>query len=344
VQRRDVVVIGASAGGIQALREIVQHFPADFPGSVFVVVHIPASNSALPEILSRWGLLPAVHPTNGETIVPGRIYVAPPDYHLLVRTGWIELSHGPRENHSRPAVDPLFRSAARAFGARVVGVVLSGALDDGSVGLLSIKSHGGLAIVQDPNDAINEGMPRNALQMVDVDLVLPAQSIVDELVSLAGQRVLSGGFDEMDDNFDRPSAIITEDFIEQASGRRNGKITPLTCPDCGGTLWQTNEGTILRFQCHVGHAYNGEVLLGQKSEEVEAALWASIRLLRERATLSRQLADRMRESGDSQRAARIAERARLDEDYERSIHGLLESNLDPLAARAGESVGIDDER
>jgi two-component system chemotaxis response regulator CheB len=147
VERREVVVIGASAGGIQALVEIVGKLPSDFPGIIFVVVHVPPIESKLPAILSRAGALPAVHAVQNEPIVPGRIVVAPPDYHLLVRANSIELSHGPRENHHRPAVDPTFRTAARAFGRRVVAVVLSGALGDGTTGLLAVKARGGVAIV-----------------------------------------------------------------------------------------------------------------------------------------------------------------------------------------------------
>jgi two-component system chemotaxis response regulator CheB len=193
VERRDVVVIGASAGGIQALVEIVGKLPSDFPGIIFVVVHVPPIESKLPAILSRAGALPAVHAVQNEPIVSGRIVVAPPDYHLLVRANSIELSHGPRENHHRPAVDPTFRTAARAFGRRVVGVVLSGALGDGATGLLAVKARGGVAIVQDPEDALNESMPQTALQLVDIDYVLPASEIGRKLVELIEQPLTGVG-------------------------------------------------------------------------------------------------------------------------------------------------------
>ena len=173
--KKDIVVIGASAGGIEALRELVSELPADLPAALFVVVHIqPYAVSRLPEILSRAGALPATHASNGEPIQPGHIYVAPPDRHLLVRQGRIALSRGPRENHSRPAIDPLFRSAARAYGSRVIGVVLSGALYDGSMGLLVVKTRGGMAIVQDPREAAVDSMPRSALRLVEADAVLPS--------------------------------------------------------------------------------------------------------------------------------------------------------------------------
>jgi two-component system chemotaxis response regulator CheB len=332
VQRRDVVVIGASAGGVQALLEVVRGLPSDFPGAICVVVHGPPRESMLPTVLARAGVLPASHARPGEPIVPGHIFVAPPDYHLLVRPGWLELSHGPRENHCRPAVDPLFRSAARAFGQRVVGVVLSGALGDGAAGLFAVKARGGVAIVQDPADALSESMPRTALEMVEVDHVLPARAIAEQLVDLVGRPPTDEGAMEMDDEFEQTVDSISEDFVEQASDQRGGELTLFSCPECGGSLWQSSAGSTLAFQCHVGHTYQGETLLNQKSEQVEAALWASMRLLKERATLTRQVAGRLRKSGEGQRAARIEEQAVQDDGHVRSLRELLESNSDPLAA------------
>ena len=201
---RDVVAIGASAGGIQALTSLASGLPRDFPAAVFVVVHIPPyAVSRLPEILSRAGPLPAAHARQGEPIEPGRIYVAPPDRHLLVRQGWVELARGPRENHSRPAIDPLFRTAARAYGPRVVGVVLSGSLYDGSMGLMAIKTRGGVAVVQDPNEAAFASMPRSALQAVTADHVLPAAAMAAVLGDLVGEAVDAKGDAPMADDEER---------------------------------------------------------------------------------------------------------------------------------------------
>ena len=298
MSQRDIVVIGASAGGIQALTTLVAGLPQDFPASLLVVVHVPPYTiSRLPEILNRAGPLPAAHAQQGEMIAPGRIYVAPPDRHLLVRTGWIELSRGPRENHARPAIDPLFRTAARVYGPRAIGIVLSGALYDGSMGLLAIKTRGGMAIVQDPREAIVDSMPRRAIERVAAEHILPVTDIAAALTDLVRQPVIAQGANNLVHTIDaeqRLEAVIAEDFTEQASDGRLEETTIFTCPDCGGVLWQGEEGPVLRFRCHVGHAFAPEVLLSQKSEELETALWSSLRLLKEKATLTLQLANRTR--------------------------------------------------
>jgi two-component system, chemotaxis family, protein-glutamate methylesterase/glutaminase len=330
---RDIVVIGASAGGIQALTTLVAGLPRDFPASLLVVVHIPPySISRLPEILSRSGPLPATHAQHGEEIEPGRIYIAPPDRHLLVRAGWIELSRGPRENHARPAIDPLFRTAARTYGRRTIGIVLSGALYDGSMGLLAIKTRGGMAIVQDPKEAIVDSMPRRAIERAAADHVLPVAEIAASLTDLVQQPVVAQGENRMVNTIDaeeRLEAVIAEDFVEQASDGRTEETTLFTCPDCGGVLWQGAEGPVLRFRCHVGHAFAPEVLLSQKSEELETALWSSLRLLKEKATLTQQLANRTRSSGNgtaaTQAAERITDQAKLDERHAQVIQELLEA-------------------
>jgi two-component system, chemotaxis family, protein-glutamate methylesterase/glutaminase len=338
--QRDIIVIGASAGGIQALTTLVAGLPRDFPASLVVVVHIPPyAISRLPEILSRSGPLPAAHARHGEAIEPGRIYIAPPDRHLLVRAGWIELSRGPRENHCRPAIDPLFRTAARVYGARVIGIILSGALYDGSMGLLAIKTRGGMAIVQDPQEAIVDSMPRRAIERVEAEHVLPVAEMAAALTDLIRQPVIAQGGTSMENAIDpeeRLEAVIAEDFVEQASDGRIEETTIFTCPDCGGVLWQGaegSEGSVLRFRCHVGHAFAPEVLLSQKSEELETALWSSLRLLKEKATLTLQLANRTRTSGNgkaTQAAERIAEQAELDERHARVIQELLEAMPSPM--------------
>ncbi|MFN8592593.1 MAG: chemotaxis protein CheB [Thermomicrobiales bacterium] len=342
----DIIVIGGSAGGIAALTALVAGLPAGLPAALFVVVHIPPyAVSRLPEILSRAGPLPAMHATPGMLIVPGQIVVAPPDRHLLLRPDRVELSRGPRENHSRPAIDPLFRSAARAFGPRVVGVVLSGALYDGSLGLMAVKLRGGLAIVQDPREASVESMPRSALNAVEPDFVLSAAEIGTVLSDVVRIPVEKRGGVAVPETTEPLAAVIAADFTEQADDERREQPTVYTCPDCGGVLWQDGAGGRLAFRCHVGHAYAPEMLLNQKSEEFEAALWASLRLLREKATLTRQLATRARETGtrNGQVTDRIEEQAELDERYARVIEEILEAMPNPADQAAVVARTLDTE-
>lgn len=327
---RNIVVLGASAGGIEALVSVVRGLPPDLQASLFIVVHVPPhSVSRLPEILSRSNSLPVDHASHGDVILPGHVYVAPPDQHMMIREGKIHLSRGPRENHSRPAIDPLFRSAARAYGTRTVGVILSGALYDGAAGLASVKARGGMAIVQDPDEASFPSMPRSALRLVEADYILPAERIGPEIGLLAQKDGDDSGAATMIDEDDRMSQVIERDFITQAEDKRAHEPTMYTCPDCGGVLWQMETGARGRFRCHVGHAYAPEVLLNQKSEELEAALWSCVRLLREKATLTRQTAARSLAGGHHHIAARSEETAQLNEDHARVIRELLESMPSP---------------
>ena len=332
---RDIVVVGASAGGIAALSALVGGLPADFPAAVFVVLHVPPyAESRLPEILRRSGPLPVAHAVDGEPIAGGRVYVAPPDRHLLVRRGRVELSRGPRENRSRPAVDPLFRTAARAYGPRTVGVVLSGALYDGSAGLLAVKSRGGLAIVQDPEQAATDGMPRSALRLTPVDHVVPAEAIgplLDLLIRDPAPESSDhpNGAREMADPNEHMSGVISDIIDHQADGVRADDVTIYTCPDCGGALFQ-EEAPVIRFRCHVGHAYAPEVLLGAKTEELEAALWTCVRMLTEKATLTRQVARRSEQLGSARVADRVEEQAGVDERHARVIRDLLEAMPGPV--------------
>lgn len=324
---RSIVVIGASAGGIQALLDVVAGIPENSGVSVFVVVHVGSVRSKLPTLLTRVGPFEATHAEDGEPIRAGHVYVAPSDVHMLVRERHIELSHGPRENHSRPAVDPLFRSAAEAHGSRVTGVILSGALSDGAAGLLMIRNCGGRVIVQDPDEAVVVGMPQSALRMVAADHVLPAAEI--------GQ-LLGGGSDRRRDQIEEAGMdqfaphehLIEPDFAAQKAGRRSGQLTMYTCPDCGGTLWQADAGNVVRFQCHVGHAWGPETLLGLKTDELEASFWSSVRLLEERGTLARQVALHMTESNhDAERIGRVEHQADLDEQRASTIRQLLATSM-----------------
>ena len=327
----NLVVIGASAGGIPPLLTLVEGLPDDFRAAVLIVMHIPAgSKSRLPDLLQRVTPLPVAAAEDQEVLAAGHIYVAPPDRHLLVRQDHLALSRGPRENHTRPAVDPLFRSAARSWDSRVIGVVLSGTLYDGSAGLMAIKAAGGYAVVQDPDEAVMSGMPASAVATAVVDEVLPAARLAGRLVELVSSPATLGQEAHMHDDDGRTEAKIADDFALQAHDDRPDEITMFTCPDCGGVMWQEGAGDALRFRCHVGHAYNPELLMALKSEGMEGALWACVRLLKEKATLTRQLAARRTTVPSSAGAVReMEEQAQTDEQYVEVLKRLLERTPSP---------------
>jgi two-component system, chemotaxis family, protein-glutamate methylesterase/glutaminase len=319
---RDVVVVGASAGGVEALTSLVGSLPADLPASLFVVLHLPAtSSSALPDILTRHGPLPASHAKDGEPIEQRRIYVAPPDHHLLLRERHVHLARGPRENGHRPAVDPLFRSAAREHATKVVGVVLSGALDDGTAGLLAIKSRGGVAIVQQPEDALYPGMPHNAVEHVQVDHVLPAAEIGEALTRLAAEPAKEPAGPAPNDM--RLEVEVEGFSMEVLEGGNPGRPSAFSCPDCNGVLWEIHDGGLVRFRCRVGHAWSPQSLLTQQSEALEAALWVALRSLEERAALAARLAEPARRRGHRITATRFQEQAQEAQQAARLVRRLL---------------------
>jgi two-component system chemotaxis response regulator CheB len=312
---RDIIVVGASAGGVDALAQLVRGLPAGFPASVFVVCHFPSGwRSLLPNILSRTGQLLAAHAIDGEPFRLGHIYVAPPDQHLLLAPGGLmRLTHDAHENHSRPAIDPLFRSAARSYGPRAIGVVLTGALSDGAAGLLAIRTAGGLAVVQDPRDALIASMPQTAANVAGADHVVPLSRLAALLVDLVREPAPDPGAAPIGphpvDPIEKMPGVVDRDMGAQARNERRGKVSTFTCPECGGALWQVDEPNLIRFRCHVGHAYNGEMLLAEQSEALEAALWTAVRTFRERSVLGRQLAARELRRGNAEAANRFEEQA-----------------------------------
>jgi len=327
---RDIVVVGASAGGTEALTELVRALPADFPAAIFVVVHFPASaSSVLPRILSRAGSLLATHPEDGDTFATGRIYVARPDCHLLVRDGRLSVRRGPKENNSRPAIDPLFRSAARSAGKRVIGVVLSGNLDDGTAGLLSIKQHGGIAVIQAPETAQYSGMPRSAIDHVPVDYVVPIEQMAALLVRLTSDQAGPKELVPMESD-DSPSD--EETLADRQT--QPGAPSTMTCPECHGSLWETREGALVHFRCRVGHAYTAESLLAHQADQLEAALWTALRSLEEHAALSRRLASRATDRGHSHSASAFTEQAMDAEHHASTIRNVLSTGLNSQAGIA----------
>jgi two-component system chemotaxis response regulator CheB len=319
----DIVVVGASAGGVEALVRLARGLPADLPAAVFVVLHItPDAESALPVILSRAGELPALHPADGQRIEPGYIYVAPPDRHLLIAGPRVHVVRGPRENGHRPAVDPLFRTAARTFGPRVIGVVLSGTLDDGTAGLSAIKTRGGVAIVQDPEEALFRGMPTSAIDNVAVDHVLGIDEIAARVASLARQPVTgTAPAVSQDMDVEARMAELEQDAVQR--DERPGVPSVFSCPDCGGVLWEIEDGELIRYRCRVGHAYSPDTLSTRQVETLEDALWMALRGLEEQAALALRLADRAAERGQPRIATRFRSRYREAQDQAEVIREVL---------------------
>jgi two-component system chemotaxis response regulator CheB len=332
----DIVVIGASAGGVEALTRLVRDLPAGLPASLFVVCHVPPSHrSALPDILSRSGPLLAAHAIDGEEFHPGHIYLAPPDYHLLLAEGKrLRVNRGPRENHHRPAVDPLFRSAAKFYGRRVIAVVLSGALNDGAAGLLAVRAAGGLAVVQDPADAKVSAMPINAARIAGADHCVPLARLGPLLVELIPQPRSNSGGSAMTDAFEKMPDLVNAHMSEQVRNERRGRLSVYTCPECGGALWQVDEAQLVQFRCHVGHVYNGETLLEDQASALEAALWTAVRTFKERHLLAQQLAEQEKRRGDAAAAAIYQEQAEQAERYGEAIQQYILSN--PPPPRSGE--------
>lgn len=321
---RDIVVIGASSGGVAALLELVKALPHDFPAPILVVQHVAAdSQSFLPQLLSSVSSLTAKHPQDGETIAPGVIYVAPPDHHLLVEEDRLLVTRGPKENRFRPSIDALFRSAAYAHGPRVIGVVLTGYLDDGTSGLWSVQRLGGLAVVQDPQDAQSPAMPSNALQFVAADHVVPLAELAALLVRLTAESAPAKPpvTKQELDLLKIELTIAKHDDAFEMGIIDKGKLTPFTCPDCHGALTQLVEGKLIRFRCHTGHAYTVSSLLSEVTDSVESMLYQSMRGLEETKMLLQNLADYFEQDQQpavaklfSRKAAQTGKQARVVHD------------------------------
>ncbi len=300
-----VVVVGASAGGLEALLKMVKDLPPDLPAAVLIVVHSsPNFPSLLPELLTRAGPLPAVHAADGVKVRAGRIYVAPPNRHLLLNDGEARLPFGPKVNGFRPAIDPLFRSAVHVYRGATIGVILSGGMTDGVAGLLMVKEAGGLTVVQDPADAAVPELPRNALAVVAADHTAPAS----ELGTLLGRLARTADQTRattMPDTLTRAEEATRKEFGAQQRGERAGHVSLFSCPACGGVMRQTDETRLAEFLCHVGHYYEGEALLAAQAETIETTAWGLLRALKERALLARELAGLARGRGDGDAEARL---------------------------------------
>ncbi len=321
--QRDTIVIGASGGGVSALSRMCRELPAGLQAAVFVVLHIGARTSNLPGILSSSGALPASHAVDGEIPQPGRIYVAPPDRHMLLDNDRICLTRGPKENHTRPAIDPLFRSAALSRGRRVMGIVLSGYLDDGTAGLRAIKQCGGIAMAQDPSDAEAKSMPLSALRNVEIDHCASVELLARQLGALAGRPVGQ-------DASPAPAELLIEHRTSTGEGsmaeqlKKIGKPSAMVCPECKGVLWELDDKAPPRFRCHTGHAYTLKNLAHEQTSTTEAALWNSVRALQDLEQVMRKLSSDSRRSGDEALAKAADAEANRAMDQARRIERLVE--------------------
>ena len=313
--RRDIVVVGASAGGIEVLQTLLSALPWNFPAAIFIVLHTSeGSPGLLPEILNRSSKLPVLYAVHDAPILPSRAYVAPAGQcHMLLERGKILLRAGPRENRNRPSIDGLFRSASYAYGSQVIGVILTGNLDDGSAGLADIKARGGLAIAQDPEDAMAPSMPASAIESTEVDFVLPVGKIGPKLVELAASETLG-----------------QLQPISNGGGDVAAPGQTYACPECGGVLQQVQESNMLRFRCRVGHMYSPDSLMADQTEGVERALWAAIRSMEEQAEFSDRLAASSRQKKRTRLARRFTEKAQANRKDAASLRELLQKNYNEL--------------
>jgi two-component system, chemotaxis family, protein-glutamate methylesterase/glutaminase len=308
---KDIIVIGASAGGIDALKALVSELPEDLDASIFIVLHMAAySLGILPEILERAGPLTASNARDREAIKRGHIYVAPPDFHLLVEhPGHVRITRGPKENRFRPAVDTLFRSAAYAFGPRVIGIVMTGWLDDGTAGLWAVKQRGGTAIVQNPEGAFAPAMPLNAIKQVEVDHCVHLKEIAPLLVRLTSETREEEGEYPVSDQMETEVKIAREDNALESGIMEWGEPSLYACPECHGVLLQLKEGGNVRFRCHTGHAYSVDTLLAEFTEKTEEALWNAIRSMEESIILMRHLASHFSEQRQEESAEVLLKKA-----------------------------------
>ena len=325
---RNIIVVGASAGGLEALDQLVGQLPTHLAASIFVVQHMAPHNSGEP-LLRRLSRHKAFQPklaADGDRFRPGRIYIAPPDNHLLVKATKVLVTKGARENRHRPGIDPLFRSAAVAHGARVIGIVLTGMLDDGTAGLIAIKRCGGVTVVQDPRDAAYSGMPLSALDNSNVDFCVPLAEMGLLLTTLVSQR--QGKRKAVPSDI-RTEALIAERVVSDVSQVNGlGDQVPYNCPGCGGVLWEMDTPGEKRYRCHTGHSYTGPALLASQSEKIEEMLWISLRMFEERKNL---LVSMTRSARTAALKSSTRQRANEIQGYIDRIRGMLlkPGSMDP---------------
>lgn len=328
MHNRDIIVIGGSAGATGPLKQILARLPASLPASVFIVLHIPAQGiGILSTVASAAGKLPVRQAESGMVIEPGHVYLAAPDHHLLLLENHVMLGRGPRENMVRPAIDPLFRSAALHYGPRVIGVVLSGLLSDGADGLSAIKRCGGFALVQDPSDAVADEMPRSALEATTVDLCVPGAKLGDVLSDLVLET--AGTPLPMPPDIRLEVEIAAGERLDTPKLNRIANPAALTCPSCGGVLSEVKDSHPLRFRCQVGHGFTADTLAREQESRVDEALRVALRIIEERAELVQRMAANGRQTGRRAISEMYELRAREYREYADMIRRVVLQSLDP---------------
>ena len=315
-----IVVVGASAGGLNALITLAQQLPADFPAAVLIVMHISpdATGDVLMDALNRNGKLNCKHAEQGELIAAGQVYLAPSDHHLMIgKKGKLLVTKGAQENRSRPGIDPLFRSAAVSYGNRVTGIILTGYLDDGTAGLIAVQRCGGTCIVQDPTEAQYPDMPRNALNQMKPDFCVP----VTEMGSILARLMMTvpGRQKPIPKDLIREAKIAERVLSDLASVNALGEQVPFNCPGCGGVLWKMDNGPFVRYRCHTGHAYTSASLLAAQTQKIEETMWIALRMFEERRNLFATIAND--QTGITGKSA--AERAKLSQVHIDRIRAIL---------------------
>ncbi|MEC5406108.1 chemotaxis protein CheB [Paraburkholderia sp. MPAMCS5] len=313
MEHRDIVVIGASRGALPVLRMLVSNLPPDLKATLCIVMHIGRHRSVLPELLSRWGPLRATHPVHGEAVQSGRIYVAPPDRHMILRGGLVRLLDTATENFARPAADPLFRSAAVEYQARVIGVVLSGDLDDGAAGLASVRARGGYGVAQDPDDCEAPSMPRSAIAAGGADAVVKANDLANVLhAAIKGEIRREEHPMTNRPDLDREARIGESGLVSPQELDQIGERSALTCPSCNGALWRLRDDRPLRYRCHTGHAFSALSLEEASAQGADDAIWGAIRAVHERIIFARERRHWAQRVGSDADVA--VEQARIEEN------------------------------
>jgi two-component system chemotaxis response regulator CheB len=327
IKGRNIVVIGTSAGGLEAIERLVRQLPKDLPATIFVVQHMgpEGTGAALHDHIAAAAAMPCALAKGGETFRVGRIYIAPPDCHLLVKNKQLLVTKGARENRSRPGIDPLFRSAAVSHGARVIGVLLTGLLDDGTAGLTAIQRCGGVTIVQQPSDAKYPDMPQNALDALDVDHCVPIAEMGVLLDRLVRQR--PGRRRAIPDDVRIEAEIAERVVSDVAQVNGLGELVPYNCPNCGGVLWKMDASDDTRYRCHTGHSFTEKSLLTSQTEKIEETMWICLRMLEERKNLLTGMAQK--ENRAHHRVSSVRERAAQTQIHIDRIRAILLSPKTP---------------